>query len=105
MVASGRRRERASIRRSVARDRDDESNRCVPCAREEGDKEGDKFFTNLEDRDKETDVPGGSLQTIETGSLFVIGITLTRETPRRRRKAICPACISLRASWAQRVKV
>jgi hypothetical protein len=66
----GRTKTGACILRRVTGDRDDESNQCIQGSRAERDKEGDKFFTNLEDRDKETDVPSGSLQTIETGSLF-----------------------------------
>jgi hypothetical protein len=76
MVAARRRQERQSIHRSVARDRDDESDRCIQCALGEGDIERDDLFANLEDRDKETDVLGGSLQTIETGSVLPIGLAV-----------------------------
>ena len=76
MVAARRRQDRQSIHRSVARDRDDESDRCIQCALGEGDIERDDLFANLEDRDKETDVLGGSLQTIETGSVLPIGLAV-----------------------------
>jgi len=76
MVAARRRRERQSIHRSVARDRDDESDRCIQCALGEGDIERDDLFANLEDRDKETGILGGSLQTIETGSVLPIGLAV-----------------------------
>jgi len=76
MVAARRRQERQSIHRSVARDRDDESDRCIQCALGEGDIERDDLFANLEDRDKETDILGGSLQTIETGSVLPIGLAV-----------------------------
>ena len=42
----------------------------------EGDIERDDWFANLEDRDKETDILGGSLQTIETGSVLPIGLAV-----------------------------
>ena len=42
----------------------------------EGDIERDDLFANLEDRDKETDILGGSLQTIETGSVLPIGLAV-----------------------------
>ena len=54
----------------------DESDRCIQCALREGDIERDDLFANLEDRDKETDVLGGSLQTIETGSVLPIGLAV-----------------------------
>ena len=76
MVAARRRQERQSIHRSVARDRDEESDRCIQCALGEGDIERDDLFANLEDRDKETDILGGSLQTIETGSVLPIGLAV-----------------------------
>ena len=76
MVAARRRQERQSIHRSVAQDRDDESDRCIQCALGEGDIERDDLFANLEDRDKETDILGGSLQTIETGSVLPIGLAV-----------------------------
>jgi hypothetical protein len=76
MVAARRRQERQSIHRSVARDRDDQSDRCIQCALGEGDIERDDLFANLEDRDKETDILGGSLQTIETGSVLPIGLAV-----------------------------
>ena len=76
MVAARRRQERQSIHRSVVRDRDDESDRCIQCALGEGDIERDDLFANLEDRDKETDILGGSLQTIETGSVLPIGLAV-----------------------------
>ena len=57
-------------------DRDDESDRCIQCALGEGDIERDDLFANLEDRDKETDILGGSLQTIETGSVLPIGLAV-----------------------------
>ena len=80
MVAARRRQERQSIHRSVARDRDDESDRCIQCALGEGDIERDDLFANLEDRDKETDILGGSLQTIETGSVLPIGLAVVSPT-------------------------
>lgn len=73
MVAARRRQERQSIHRSVARDRDDESDRCIQCALGEGDIERDDLFANLEDRDKETDVLGVSLQMLETAADFLLG--------------------------------
>src|SRR5271157_733514 len=73
MVAARRRQERQSIHRSVARDRDDESDRCIQCALGEGDIERDDLFANLEDRDKETGILGGSLQMLVTAAEFLLG--------------------------------
>jgi hypothetical protein len=73
MVAAGRSRERSSIHRSAARDPDDEGDRCIQCALAEGDREGDDFCANLEDRDKETEVLGGAPQTLKSGADFPLG--------------------------------
>lgn len=39
----------------------------------EGNREGDGSYANLEDRDKETDVLGVSLQMFETAADFLLG--------------------------------
>ena len=39
----------------------------------EGNREGDDSYANLEDRDKETDVLGVSLQMLETAANFLLG--------------------------------
>ena len=39
----------------------------------EGNREGDDSYGNLEDRDKETDVLGVSLQMLETAADFLLG--------------------------------
>ena len=39
----------------------------------EGNREGDDSYANLEDRDKETDVLGVSLQMLETAADFLLG--------------------------------
>ena len=39
----------------------------------EGDRKGDDFCANLEDRDKETEVFGGAPQTLRNGADFPIG--------------------------------
>ena len=39
----------------------------------EGNREADDSYTNLEDRDKETDVHGVSLQMLETAADFLLG--------------------------------
>ena len=46
-----------SIKRSA--DRDEEGDQCMQSALGEGDREGNNFCANLEDRDKETEVLGG----------------------------------------------
>ena len=56
----------------------------------EGDKEGDKFFTNLEDRDKETDVPGGSLRTPKNGADFPLGPRRDLNPHPLRDRILCP---------------
>ena len=40
------------------RDRDEEGDQCMQSALGEGDREGNNFCANLEDRDKETEVLG-----------------------------------------------
>jgi len=42
----------------------------------EGDRKGDDFCANLEDRDKETEVFGGAPQTLKNGADFPLGPTL-----------------------------
>ena len=59
----------------VTLDRDDESDRCIQCALGEGDREGDDFCANLEDRDKETEVLGGALLMLDIGADFPLGPT------------------------------
>ena len=76
MVAARRRQDANPSIEASGRDRDDESDRCIQCALGEGDIERDDLFANLEDRDKETDILGGSLQTIETGSVLPIGLAV-----------------------------
>ena len=39
----------------------------------EGNRRGDDSYANLEDRDKETDVLGVSLQMLETAADFLLG--------------------------------
>ena len=73
MVAAGRSQERSSIHRSAARDPDDDGDRCIQCALGEGDREGDDFCANLEDRDKETEALGGAPQTLKNGADFPLG--------------------------------
>ena len=57
-------------------DPDDEGDRCIQCALGEGDREGDDFCANLEDRDKETEVLGGAPQTLNNGADFPLGYTM-----------------------------
>ena len=76
MVAAGRSQERSSIHRSAARDQDEEGDQCMQSALGEGDREGDDFCANLEDRDKETEVLGGAPQTLKNGADFPLGPTV-----------------------------
>jgi hypothetical protein len=39
----------------------------------EGDREGNDFRANMEDRDKETEVLGGAPQTLKNGADFPLG--------------------------------
>jgi len=41
----------------------------------EGDREGNDFCANLEDRDKETEVLGGALLMLKNGADFLLGPT------------------------------
>ena len=102
MAAAGRGRGRSSIHRSAARDRDEEGDQCMQSALGEGDREGNNFCANLEDRDKETEVLGGDLLMLDIGADFPLGPTcairpnsaasiapsgtgLTREFPQKRQ--------------------
>lgn len=78
MAAAGRGRGRSSIHRNAARDRDEEGDQCMQSALGEGDREGNDFCANLEDRDKETEVFGGAPQTLRNGADFPIGPTVGR---------------------------
>jgi hypothetical protein len=60
--------------RHTAKDRNDERDLYLQRYLKEGDKEVDRLFANLEELDKDGDAVGGSLQRIETGSLFAIGL-------------------------------
>ena len=73
MAAAGRGRGRSSIHRSAARDRDEEGDQCMQSALGEGDREGNNFCANLEDRDKETEVLGGALLMLDIGADFPLG--------------------------------
>jgi hypothetical protein len=42
----------------------------------EGDREGDDFCANMEDRDKETEVLGGALLMLDIGADFPLGYTV-----------------------------
>jgi hypothetical protein len=63
-----------SIHRSAARDRDEEGEQCMPSALGEGDREGNDFCANLEDRDKETEIFGGVLLVLKNGAETLIVI-------------------------------
>ena len=76
MAAAGRERGRSSIHRSAARDRDEEGDQCMQSALGEGDREGNDFCVNLEDRDKETEVLGGALLMLENGADFLLVIII-----------------------------
>ena len=73
MAAAGRGRGRSSIHRSAAQDRDEEGDQCMQSALGEGDREGNNFCANLEDRDKETEVLGGALLMLDIGADFPLG--------------------------------
>ena len=73
MAAAGRGRGRSSIHRSAVRDRDEEGDQCMQSALGEGDREGNNFCANLEDRDKETEVLGGALLMLDIGADFPLG--------------------------------
>ncbi len=73
MAAAGRGRGRSSIHRGAARDRDEEGDQCMQSALGEGDREGNNFCANLEDRDKETEVLGGALLMLDIGADFPLG--------------------------------
>src|SRR5208283_1386936 len=73
MAAAGRGRGRSSIHRNAARDGDEEGDQSMQSALGEGDRKGDDFCANLEDRDKETEVFGGAPQTLKNGADFPLG--------------------------------
>jgi len=56
----------------------------------EGDREGNDFCVNLEDRDKETEVLGGALLMLENGADFLLVINtafLLTDQPSRSKRA------------------
>ncbi len=59
--------------RNSAEDRNEERQAYLQRCLKERDKEVDRLCANLEELDKEENAVGGSLQTIESGSVFPIG--------------------------------